>query len=206
AERNVLGVPSSPLRGASDRSKPTGWDRTRLGVLLPLGVVVVVAILCIVVAALTSAQRADDVALERERQLLTRAIVNHGEWSLLRLQNVARSNNSVSADDINQSPAVVQPRIRAWLAPLADHDVAMLFDSSGALVYSQSGKNPSNAGLTAAAIAQAQTIVEFMRGRAALMPDGVMRLLGGDPSMRHGGVSETVFLLNILDRLTVVTA
>ena len=36
-----------------------------------------------------------------------------------------------------------------------------------------------------------------MRGRAALMPDGVMRLLGGAPSMRHGGVAETVFLLNI---------
>ena len=45
-----------------------------------------------------------------------------------------------------------------------------------------------------------------MRGRAALMPDGVMRLLGGDPSMRHGGVAETVFLLNIDDRLSVVTA
>jgi diguanylate cyclase (GGDEF)-like protein len=199
-------VASSRLGDAREKTKPTGWDRTRLGVLVPLGVVVAVAIVCIVVAALTSAQRADDVALERERQLLTRAIVNHGEWSLLRLQNVAQSNNSVSADDINQSSAIVQPRIRAWLAPLGDHDVAMLFDSSGALVYSQSGQNPANARLVAAAIAQAQTIVEFMRGRAALMPDGVMRLLGGDPSMRHGGVSETVFLLNILDRLTVVTA
>ena len=45
-----------------------------------------------------------------------------------------------------------------------------------------------------------------MRGRAALMPDGVMRLLGGAPSMRHGGVAETVFLLNIGDRLSLVTA
>ena len=86
--------------------------------LVPLGVVVAVAILCIVVAALTSAQRADDVALERERQLLSRAIVNHGEWSLLRLKSAAQSNASVSADDINQSAAVVQPRLRAWLGPL----------------------------------------------------------------------------------------
>ena len=45
-----------------------------------------------------------------------------------------------------------------------------------------------------------------MRGRAALLPDGVMRLLGGTPSMRHGGVAETVFLLNIGDRLSLVTA
>ena len=60
--------------------------------LLPLGVIVGVAIVCIVVAALTSARRADDVALARERQLLTRAIVNHGEWSLLRLRNVVQSH------------------------------------------------------------------------------------------------------------------
>ena len=73
----MSGVPASPPRGVRERSKPTGWDRTRLSVLVPLGVVVAVAIVCIVVAALTSAQRADDVALERERQLLIRAIDNH---------------------------------------------------------------------------------------------------------------------------------
>ncbi len=57
-----------------------------------------------------------------------------------------------------------------------------------------------------AAISRAHAVVEFMRGRVALMPDGVMRLLGGAPSMRHGGVAETVFLLSIRDRLSVVTA
>ncbi len=66
--------------------------------LVPLGVVVAVAILCIVVAALTSAQRADDVALERERQLFSRAVVNHGEWSLLRLKSAVQSNASVRAE------------------------------------------------------------------------------------------------------------
>ena len=109
--------------------------------LVPLGVVVAVAIVCIVVAALTSAQRADDVALERERQLLTRAIVNHGEWSLLRLKNVAQSNAAVSADDINQSPAWSQPRLRAWLSPLLDHDIVLVVDASGEIVYSQPGRN-----------------------------------------------------------------
>ena len=69
---------------------------------MPLGVIVAVAILCIIVAALTSAQRADDVALARERQLLSRAVVNHGEWSLLRLKSAVQSNASVRAEDINQ--------------------------------------------------------------------------------------------------------
>ena len=199
----MSGVTSSPPRGARERSKPTGWDRTRLGVLVPLGVVVAVAIVCIVVAALTSAQRADDVALERERQLLSRAIANHAEWALLRLKNTAQSSASVSADDINQSPAVVQPRLRAWLGPLIDHDLVLVVDSAGAIVYSQPGQKSSDAELSKAAVSRAHALVEFMRGRTALMPAGAMRLLGGAPSMRHRGVAETVFLINIRDRLNL---
>ena len=200
----MSGVASSRLRGARERSKPTGWDRTRLGVLVPLGVVVAVAIVCIVVAALTSAQRADDVALERERQLLSRAIVNHGEWSLLRLKNVAQSSASVSADDINQSPAVVQPRLRSWLGPLSDHDLVLVVDSAGAdrLFAARPATRPMPSCRWPPPRAPMPSS-NSCAGASALMPDGVMRLLGGAPSMRHGGVAETVFLLNIHDRLSV---
>jgi diguanylate cyclase (GGDEF)-like protein len=200
----VVGVTSS-LGGAGQRSKPAGWDRTRLGVVVPLGVIVAVAILCIIVAALTSAQRADDVALARERQLLSRAVVNHGEWSLLRLKSAVQSDAFVRAEDINQSAAVAQQRLRAWLSALSDHDLVLVVDTSDAVAYSQPGQHMS-AELIGAATARARSIVEFMRGRAALLPDGVMRLIGGAPSMRHGGVAETVFLLNIGDRLSLVTA
>lgn len=200
----MAGATSSP-GGAGHRSKPTGWDRTRLGVVVPLGIIVAVAILCIIVAALTSAQRADEVALARERQLLSRAVVNHGEWSLLRLKSAVQSNASVRAEDINQSAAVAQPRLRAWLGALSDHDLVLAIDSSDETVYSQSGQHMP-AALIAAATTRARSIVEFLRGRAALLPDGVMRLLGGAPSMRHGGAAETVFLLNIGDRLSLVTA
>ena len=202
----MSGLPASLPRGVRERSKPTGWDRTRLGVLVPLGVVVAVAIVCIVVAALTSAQRADDVALERERQLLNRAIVNHAEWALLRLRNTAQSSAAVSAEDINQSPAVVQPRLRAWLGTLIDHALVLVVDSAGAIVYSQPGQNSSDPELSMAAMSRAHAIVEFMRGRTALMPTGAMRLLGGAPSMRHRGVAETLFLINIRDRLSLVSA
>src|SRR3954463_1889214 len=201
----VSGLPSPLPRGVGERSKPTGWNQTRLGVLVPLGVVVAVAIVCIVVAALTSAQRADDVALEREQQLLIRAIVNHGEWALLRLRNTAHSSASVSAEDINDLPAVVQPRLRAWFGPLIDHDLVLVVDSKGAIVYSQPGQNSSDPELSMAAVSRAHAIVEFMRGRTALMPAGAMRLLGGAPS-RHRGVTETVFLVNIRDRLSLVSA
>jgi diguanylate cyclase (GGDEF)-like protein len=199
-------VASSRLVGVRERSKPTGWDQTRLGVLVPLGVVVAVAIVCIVVAALTSAHRADDVALDRERQLLTRAMINHGEWSLHRLKNVVQSSASVSTDDINQVAALVQQRIRAWLGTLSDHDLVVVVDSAGAIVYSQTGRSPSIPDVDSAAGPHIRSIIEFMRGRAALAPAGTMLLLGGAPSMQHGGVTATVFLLNVGDALSTVTA
>src|SRR3954470_17002383 len=111
----VSGLPSPLSRGVGERSKPTGWNQTRLGVLVPLGVVVAVAIVCIVVAALTSAQRADDVALEREQQLLIRAIGTHAQWSLTRLRTVSHSPAAVGAEDIGQSPASIDYRLRSWL-------------------------------------------------------------------------------------------
>src|SRR5688572_20879782 len=83
---HVSAVASLRADKPQENSKPTGWDRARLGVVLPLGVVVAVAIVCIVVAALTSAQRADEVAIEREKQLLMKGVVNRAEWSLRKLK------------------------------------------------------------------------------------------------------------------------
>jgi diguanylate cyclase (GGDEF)-like protein len=175
-------------------------------VLVPLGVVVAVAIVCIVVAALTSAQRADDVALERERQLLTRAIVNHGEWSLQRLRNVVESSTSVSAGDIDQSPEVSQPRLRAWLGPLYDHNLVLVMNSRDEIVYSQPGRQQAGAELIAAETSQARAMVEFLRGRTPLVPAGVARLIGGGTATPPGAFSKTVLLLNIDGHLALVTA
>ena len=67
------------------------WSHIRPSVVVPIGVIVAVAIVCVVVAALSSAQRADDVALENERQLFTRALTNQGERVLRDIAAVATS-------------------------------------------------------------------------------------------------------------------
>ena len=197
----MSGVVSAHLGGARTSLKPEGWDRTRLGVLLPLGAVVVVAIVCIVVAALTSARRADEVALERERQLLTRAVANHGQWSLRRLQDVVQSKSAVSPNDIDHIPDVAQQRMRAWLSPLRDHDLVLVFDSNGRIVYSQHRSNSDQSGLMAGAVPWLQAIVEHLRGIDS-MPAGVMPLLGDDRVQPASGV----FLLNIYGRPCVGAA
>jgi diguanylate cyclase (GGDEF)-like protein len=199
-------VETSRAGGARGKSKPAGWDRTRLGVLVPLGVVVAVAIVCIVVAALTSAQRADEVAIEREQQLLTRALVNHGEWSLRRLKNVVQSDVSVSAGDIDQSPASIQKRLSAWLSPLRDHNLVVIVNSADQIVYSQPGRNRANPKLVTAAHPALHSIVDFVRGVTTAAPRGSIRLVGGDRPAQMGGGAGTVFLQDIGGQLGVVTA
>jgi diguanylate cyclase (GGDEF)-like protein len=181
---------------ARERSKPTGWNRARLGVLVPLGAVVAVAIICIVVAALTSAQRADDVALKRERDLLTRAIVNHGEWSLRRLKTIAELNNAVGALEIERTPGVTQQRLASWLNPLSDHNLVLVLNSTNEIVYVQPGQSSTDARVAKAAIPRLRALAEFLHGES--MPVGAIRLLGDDIG--------TVFMAAIGDRLGVVTA
>jgi diguanylate cyclase (GGDEF)-like protein len=201
----VTGLEASRQTAGQTSSKPAGWDRTRLGVLVPLGVVVAVAILCIVVAALTSAQRADDVALDRERQLLTRAITNHGEWSLLRIKNVALSSIAVGANEIERGPNPIHQRLAAWLSPLRDHNLVLVVNASNEIVYAQPGRLKTDVALTRAAIPRLQNVAQYLRTDQSSMPDGALRLFGSEPE--HGATgAETVLLLNIDGHPAVVSA
>ena len=56
-------LPSAQAQIAGER-KRARWDQARLSLVLPIGVIVAVAIVCVVIAVLTSAQRADEVSLQ----------------------------------------------------------------------------------------------------------------------------------------------
>ncbi|MGB6651465.1 MAG: hypothetical protein WBE64_04770, partial [Xanthobacteraceae bacterium] len=58
-----------PIAGERKGSR---WDQARL--VAPIGVIVVVAILCVIVAVLTSARRADEVAFNTQQQLISQAV------------------------------------------------------------------------------------------------------------------------------------
>ena len=63
--------------------------------MVPISVIVAVAIVCIVVAVLTSAHRADEVALEHEKRLFSRALINYGERMLRELESVAATEQAL---------------------------------------------------------------------------------------------------------------
>jgi hypothetical protein len=112
--------------GPREKTKRSGWDRAHLGVVVPLCVVVSIAIVCIVVAALMSAHRANEVAIERETQLLNRAIANRAEWSLRRLGTLVQPGEASR----RLSAEAQQQRIGRNLKIMPDHDMVVIVDAS----------------------------------------------------------------------------
>ncbi len=118
-----------------EERKAVGWNHVRLSVVVPIGVIVAVAIVCVVVAVLGSAQRADEVALETERQLFTRALANHGERVLREIESVATSGSAARRIRAKFDPDWVQRRVGRWLETYFDHDFVFVADASDRLIY-----------------------------------------------------------------------
>jgi diguanylate cyclase (GGDEF)-like protein len=197
----VLAVMAQPQQ----KSKPTGWDRTRLGVVVPLCVVVTIAIICIVVAALTSARQANQVAFEREKQLLTRAINNHGEWSLRRLQTVALSNSGITADDIDHDSPQAQRQLTMWFNSLLDHDLVVATDSSDRIVHSQSGKGRPDPRLLSEMMPRLPLLIDHLRDRTDMLPERTMPLVLAERPATGSRIGPAVFLYGVKSQLAIVT-
>ena len=190
---------------ARDDQKPAIWDRARLGVVVPLCVVVAVAIVCIIVAALTSANRADEVALANEKYLISRAIANHGEWSLRRLRNIIATDQSIQGLDLEGPAALTQMRLAHWLQPMRDHDMVWVIGSSDQLVYAQIGRQHTDPQAATKAFTLLKPVVAYLRGQTAI-PERAARLIGPRPEGGGAAVSDTVMLQMFLGRISLVSA
>lgn len=137
--------------------------------------VVAVAIVCIIEAALTSAQRADEVALEREKHLFMKAAVNHGEWSMRRLKSVVDSDQATHGNDLDQAGGA-PGRIVAWLKPLLEHDFVLMIGSADRVLYAQGA---------ATAFSQVRSLLEYLRGRTSVLPDSTFFIAKGEAEIRN---------------------
>lgn len=188
------------FRELRERPKRTDWDRARLGVVIPLCVVVAVAIVCIVVAALTSAQRANEVALDRETQLLVRGIAYRGEWAVRRLTSVALPNGYARGAPIESE----RQRIANNLKSLADHDFVLLADSADEFKYVAVHAN--DAQWTGAFFPELNPLLDYVRGRTSTLPSGVVRLTYTELADGPAQVSRAnSFLQRFRGRLAIVS-
>ncbi|HEX2511467.1 MAG TPA: hypothetical protein VHK44_02600, partial [Xanthobacteraceae bacterium] len=109
-------------------AKPGSRERTHLSVVARVGMIVAVAIICVIVAVMTSAYRADEVALEQERQLFTRAIADHGGRVLREIENVTAADRAVHNIHVERNLLGIQQRIGEWLETHFDHEFAFVID------------------------------------------------------------------------------
>ena len=159
-----------------EKSTPAVSNHTRLGVVLPLCIIVALAIVCIVIAALTSAQRANDVAVEHEKEMFENAIAYRGEWSLRKLKTVIAPNEGENQTAPANLERVIQ-RVRSASKTLFDHDFILVADSAGNLVHSLINADAANPEMLPAAFAEIAPMLTYLRGRDGAAPERIAWLV-----------------------------
>ena len=137
----------------------------RPSVVVPIGVIVAVAIVCVVVAALTSAQRADSVALDNERQLFTRALTTQGERVLRDISAVATSEAAYRRIRTSFDSDWVQISVGSRLQSFFDHDFVFVTDPSDHLLYASLGRRSVDPNWFNSVQSDLQPVLDAMRGR-----------------------------------------
>ena len=122
-----------------EEHKTVSRSHMRLSVVIPIGVIVAVAIVCVVVAVLSSARRADEVGLDNERQLFTRALTNHGERVLRETASVAASETAVRKIRNAFDAEWVQIYVGLRLQSFFDHDFVFVADAADRFLYASLG-------------------------------------------------------------------
>ncbi|HEX4042442.1 MAG TPA: EAL domain-containing protein [Xanthobacteraceae bacterium] len=169
---------------------------------MPLGAIVVVAIICVVVAVLTSARRADEVTYSTERELIKQAIVEHGLHALHLAEGVVATPQAVAKIRDGYDPQWIDQQIGHWLAN-SDFDVFAIIDADDRLEFSRflgAGSGDAAADLSV----QFKSTVDLMRGRLRAFPGQSLPLIDGQNPANPG--YKTVVIGNFLDRPAYIAA
>jgi diguanylate cyclase len=198
-------VPPAARQRATETPGYTHWDRARLSVVVPIGVIVAVAIVCIVVAVLSSAQRADEVAVAQEIRLFTKSIAYRGDWSLRKLESVAEMN-----DDRGGRPDFAQASLQqlttAWLKTLLDHEYVFVADTSNHVDYARLGDNGTALRSLDSMIPDLALAIDYLRRRSiAEEPRTAVRVVDPDQALASR-FDRVVLLQNFLNKPALVAA
>ena len=192
-------MPSARLQIAGER-KGSRWDQARL--VLPLGAIVVIAIVCIVVAVVTSARRADEVAYTRQGELIKQAIIEHGLHALHLAEGAVATPQAVAKIRDDYDPQWIDQQIGHWLAN-SDFDAFAIVGADDRLEFSRFlGSDPGSG--AADLSAQFKPTIDLMRGRLTAFPGQSLPLIGGQNPANPG--YKTVVIGSFLDRPAYIAA
>jgi len=197
-------LPIEARASATEDRHYTSWDRARLSVVVPIGVIVAVAIVCIVVAVLSSAQSADEVAVEHETQLFSTALNNYGAGVLREVESVASSETAVRNIRETFNPTWVHERVGSWLETFYQHDYIFIFDGHDTPIYSMIGRNAAETDWFYSAKPDLTSLLAYMRGTEPRLSN-VIELSRAAP-VPPGTHNQTAVIRRVLGRPAVIAA
>jgi diguanylate cyclase len=178
----VLPAALSQIAGERKRSR---WDQARLSLVLPVGVIVAVAIVCVVAAVLTSAQRADVVSLNREQQLVQQAFAGHGLRVLREVESAAETARATAMIRTSYDPQWAERRVGGWLETYYGQDAVVIVGGDDAVKYS-AFRAPEQGGAPDLR-AELATDLDLIRGRFSALPERTIPVVASNPAQpgRH---------------------
>jgi diguanylate cyclase (GGDEF)-like protein len=185
----------------AEECKRSRWDQARLSLLVPIGVIIAVAIVCLVVAMLTSVRRADEVSLNREQQLIQQAIADRSARVLREVQSVATTPGATQAIRVNYDPQWVERQIGKWLQAYFDHDLVMVVDGFDQVEYARS-RSAGDPG--AIDLPMKLASLDLLRGRLSALPSSAIPVIAAQDPLKPG--RSTALIQRFMDRPAIVAA
>jgi diguanylate cyclase (GGDEF)-like protein len=161
------------------------WGRSSL--VFPVGIIVTVAFICVTVAAVGSARRADEVAVEQETQRFTAGIKQYGDRLLREVMGVSADGQAIArlAAAADGGPRGGQG---AGLRTFSRPDVVFVLDGEDRLLATAGLDAPDAATLRA----DLKPVLDIMRGVQAGAVDAVRILAAARRGAMQGPAHATV--------------
>jgi diguanylate cyclase (GGDEF)-like protein len=132
---------------------------------IPIAVTVAVAIACVVVAVLSAANRADEVALETEQQLFTNALAKRAQRLIREIESVSASEGADQHIRINFAPEWAHTQLGLRLQSLFGHDIVFVVDAADRVIYASHDRNGEQ-GMPRSAGTDLKHILHLVRGHS----------------------------------------
>ncbi len=178
------------------------WNRARLRLIVPIGVIAAVAVACLLIAVLTSARRANEVSLTREQQLVQQEIVARGARVLREVESVAGTPGATQAIRVEYDRPWIEHHLGNWLEAFFDHDLVVVVDGTNGVEYARSrisgdvGSTDLPTGLS--------SVLDLLRGRLTNPPSHAMSILAAEDPRGNG--RSVALIEHFLDRPAIVAA
>ena len=194
-------LPSAPTQAAGETNR-SRLDRARLGLLALIGVIVAMAIICIAVAVLSSAQRANEVAANSQQLLIQQAINDHAERALHHLESIALTPRAALRIRDNFDLAWVDLRVGQWLQDFYGNDAVVVFGADDQVEYDRSQIATELA--SADFHGELAPVVGLLRGRLSGLPANTVPVIVPADLSKPG--RSVAVIARFLDKPAVIAA